>query len=426
MDWIEATATTLGLADWPPRPGALAWPLLMLLAGGLLGELVARWTRLPRMLGYTAAGMALALSGQGAVDGGLTPPLRLAIDLALALLLFEMGVRVRLGWLAANRALLATSIGESVLTFVAVLLVLRWAGIDPALALACAVLAMPASVAVAGRVALELGAAGQVTERMVLLTALNTLYGAIGLSLLRGWLTAEQLGDWLPALARLGYNVFGSLLLALLLARLVAWGARRLDLRDDHAALLLLAVVLLAISLARTLALSTLLVPLLAGLVLRNSSERPWVWPRHFGTAGGVLVLLMFVIVGSAWTPQTLMQGALAGVLLILARAAAKLLVTTGLARLSGLALRQGLALGLTLLPLSATALVMLVELQGVHPAFGRSLAPIVLSAIALLELAGPLAVAAALRLAGEVAPTPQHLARTPAAARGTSAGAAP
>ena len=37
----------------------------------------------------------------------------------------------------------------------------------------------------------------------------------------------------------------------------------------------------------------TLLVPLLAGIWLRNRSERPWVWPRHFGSAGSALVLVM-------------------------------------------------------------------------------------------------------------------------------------
>ena len=30
---------------------------------------------------------------------------------------------------------------------------------------------------------------------------------------------------------------------------------------------------------------------LLAGLLRRNTSERTWVWPRHFGTSGGALVL---------------------------------------------------------------------------------------------------------------------------------------
>jgi Kef-type K+ transport system membrane component KefB len=240
---------------------------------------------------------------------------------------------------------------------------------------------------------------------MIVLTALNTLYAALGLTLLQGWLTLERLGDWLPAFARLGYNFLGSLLLAIVLARLVAVIARRLDLRNDNAVLLLLGLVLMAITGARTLGLSTLLVPLLAGMVLRNASDRPWVWPRHFGTAGGVLVLMLFVIVGSAWSIETLAAGASMAAVLVLARVAAKLLAVNAWARISGLSGRQGLALGVTLTPLSATALVMLADLYSVDPAFGRQLAPIVLSAIAMLELLGPLAVQWALQSAGEVTP---------------------
>jgi Kef-type K+ transport system membrane component KefB len=402
MEWLEPVAEILHISPWPPDPGGLFWPVLMLLGGGLLGEMVARVSRLPRVLGYTTAGVAIALSGNGTATGQLPESLRMVVDMALALLLFEIGSRVKLRWLLVNKALLWTSLSEATLTFFTVYAALSWFGLDRPLAMGCAVLAVPASAAVAGRVALELGAAGQVTERMILLTALNTLYAALALTLFRGWLSLERMSDWVNAFLRLGYNFLGSLLVALLLARLVA---RRLDLRNDNSVLLLLGLVLLAITLARSLGLSTLLVPLLAGLVLRNTSERPWVWPRHFGTAGGVLVLMLFVIVGSAWSIETLAAGASMAAVLVLARAAAKLLAVNGWARISGLSGRQGLALGVTLTPLSATALVMLADLCSVDPAFGRQLAPIVLSAIAMLELLGPLAVQWALQSAGEVTP---------------------
>jgi len=51
---------------------------------------------------------------------------------------------------------------------------------------------------------------------------------------------------------------------------------------------------------------------LLAGLLLRNTTQRPWVWPRHFGTAGGVLVLLLFVYLGALWSPGLLAAGGVA------------------------------------------------------------------------------------------------------------------
>ena len=46
--------------------------------------------------------------------------------------------------------------------------------------------------------------------------------------------------------------------------------------------------------------------------------------------------------------------------------------------------MRQGLALALTLMPMSATALVLLADLRARHPELAVALAPVVLSAIAV------------------------------------------
>jgi Kef-type K+ transport system membrane component KefB len=148
--------------------------------------------------------------------------------------------------------------------------------------------------------------------------------------------------------------------------------------------------------------LSTLLVPLLAGVMLRNSTERPWIWPRHFGTAGGALVLLLFVVTGSVWSLEALAVGAGLGLAVIFARLAAKTLVTAAFSRPSGISLRQGTALGVALVPISGTALVLMSDLQGLYPEFAALLVGIVFSAVAVLELIGPIVVQAALRYVHE------------------------
>ncbi|MDE2504079.1 MAG: cation:proton antiporter, partial [Burkholderiales bacterium] len=343
------------LADfWPDAiriPDPAFWAALLLVAGALAGEAIARWSRLPRVVGYSAAGCLAALAGLGPgmpLDGAA----RLIVDVALALLLFEIGSRVRLRWLRHNPALLLTSLAESLLGAGAVYFALRWIDLEPAVAAACAVLAMPASAAVAGRVALELGAQGQVTDRMILLTALNTLYAVLALTLLEGWWNAGHAADVTQSLGLLARSFFGSLLLAALLAGVVSIVARRLDLRNESSVLLVLGLVVLALGGARAAGLSTLLVPLLAGLLLGNVTDRPWVWPRHFGTAGGVVVLMMFVIVGASWSPAVLAAGGLAALVLVAARSAAKGAVVLLLCRPAGASLRQGLALAVTLTPL--------------------------------------------------------------------------
>ena len=147
----------LQLESWPPVPGGAFWAALALIAGALIGELSRRAFGLPRIVGYSAVGLVLGLAGLG----GVTPSTRMVVDLALALLLFELGSRVRLSWLRANPALLLTSVAEAAVGFVAIYAVLRWIDLPVGVALACATLGTCASGAVIARVAGEVKAAGQ-------------------------------------------------------------------------------------------------------------------------------------------------------------------------------------------------------------------------------------------------------------------------
>lgn len=385
--------------------GGLLWGSLVVIVGALVGEAVFRWLGLPRIVGYALAGMGVGLAGYGMAAGALSPSLRVIVDLALGLLLFELGSRVYLRWLRTNPFLLVTSLAESLLTFVAVYLVMRSAGLEAPAAVALAVLAVPTSAAVISRVASEFGAAGQVTERVSMMTALNTLYAVFASKLLLAWLDLDTGQNPVQAIVQPLYVMAGSVLVAGLLGYAVARVARGLDLRNENSTLLLLGLITLALAVTQVLNLSTLLVPLMAGLWLRNTTERPWVWPRHFGTAGGVLVLMLFVIVSTSWSPAALAAGAGLAILAMVVRFAAKAGAVLTLGWFSGQSMRQGLGLGLALTPLSATALVLFADLQGSHAAFAAQIAPIALSAVALMELLGALAVLAALRGAREITP---------------------
>jgi Flp pilus assembly protein TadB len=59
----------------------------------------------------------------------------------------------------------------------------------------------------------------------------------------------------------------------------------------------------------------------------------------------------------------------------------------------------------LALLPMSGLAVVMVRDTVSLYPTFGRELAAVVLSAVVILELIGPLATQFALRRAGEARP---------------------
>lgn len=388
-------------APWALRPDTLLGATLLMVAAALLGEVAWRRLRWPRLTGYAAVGAVLGLTGLGAE--GNEAALRLAVDVALALLLFEAGARLNLRWLARNPWLLATSLCEAALAGIAVLVAARLMGVAPAVAGPLAIIAMAVSPAVVQRVVGECNAAGQVTERLMALSALNTLYAVLALKLLSAGLLLSDPGTWLSALPAVTISFFGSFLLGAALGSLVAVIARRLDLRNENSVVLVLGCVMVALVLAKTLQLSLLLVPLLAGLWLRNRTDRPWVWPRHFGTLGGVLVLVLFVAVGSAWSPSVLATAGLVAAVVVVVRWLAKMLAVFALARPSGLAWRQAGALGVSLLPFSATAWVLALDFGAAHPAVGPALIPIVLAMLAFVELPSPLVVMYSLRAVGEI-----------------------
>ncbi len=386
------------LPPWPPAGSAVLWVSLTIVLAGLIGEIAYRRFFLPRVVGYALVGTAIASLGLGVAGSGLNPSLRLIIDLALALLLFEMGCRIDLSWLRRNPWLLATSLAEAALTFIAVRTALVWIGMDPQSATPAAAIAIATSPAVVMRVASEFRASGQVTERLILLAGLNTLYAALATKFVLGWLHAEHSGNWAVALLHPGYLLVGSALIAALLAAAVAAVARKLDLQNENSILLLIGLVLLALAVTRTVNLSTLIVPLLAGMILRNASPRPWIWPRHFGTAGGALVLLLFVVTGSVWSLEAMTGGLLAGLVLIAARSIAKLAATFAFGKPSGISTRQAVALGIALTPISGSALVLIADMQSVYPVFTTSFSGAIFVSIAVLELIGPIAVYFALR----------------------------
>jgi len=388
---------------WAQRTDTLLSVAVLLVLAALLGEAAWRLLRWPRLVGYVLVGSVLALGNVGAE--GHEPALRLAVDVALALLLFETGARLNLRWLGRNRRLLATSVLEALLTFGAVYWVMLQLGMASAPAAALGVIAMSVSPAVVLRVVGESNASGQVTERLLALSVLNTLYALVGTQLLGAGLVLSSPSSWELTLLPTAVSFAGSLVLGALLGWAVAAIARRLDLRNENSAVLLLGCVLLALVLAKAAQLSTLLVPLLGGLWLRNRSQRPWVWPLHFGTAGGVLVLVLFVAVASAGELHTVIAAGGIALALLLARLLAKGVSIAALARPSGLSRRQTMCLIAGTLPLSATAWLIGLDFAAAHPHTGALLMPPLLAAIALVELAGPLVLLYALRFARETDP---------------------
>ncbi len=392
------------LPAWPLQADPIFAAALVLIVAALAGEGVFRIFGWPRIVGYSLIGMVAGALGFNTADpAGNSAPFGIVFDMGMALLLFEAGGRVNLRWLRDNPWLLATSVIEAALTFTVVALLVVTLGYSATLAAAVAIICVATSPAVVMRVTAEFKAQGQLSERLLLLAALNTVYAVVAQKFLLGWLHHEYGNNIWAALLHPVYVFGSSALLAFVLARVVASCEPYFDLRDEHASLLVFGLLLLMIALLRTFELPVLLTPLLAGIWLRHRASRPLVWPRHFGSVGGVLVLLLFVITAMSLSWSHVVSGGVVALAIVLVRSFAKISVLAVLGKPSGLSLRQSVALGIALCPMSGVALALTAEIVTRYADFGVALGAIIFSTIAILEILGPLAVKWSLKHSGEI-----------------------
>ena len=208
--------------------------------------------------------------------------------------------------------------------------------------------------------------------------------------------------DWVLAITHPLYLLGGGLLVGMLLAEAVSRLDRWLRLRDEYASAVLLGLVLMTIGLIEALRLPVTLCMLFAGIVLRNGAPRAWVFPRHFGSVGGVLVVMLFLVVGAQIKIEHLLTGGFLALVLIAARSLAKLCGILLLARPAGISWRQGLLLGLALSPAAGPVMVAAAEIGRIYPQLQGTMIPVAMSAAAIMELAGPVIVALCLKWSGE------------------------
>jgi Kef-type K+ transport system membrane component KefB len=163
-----------------------------------------------------------------------------------------------------------------------------------------------------------------------------------------------------------------------------------------------LGLIAVTVAAARVLELSVVLALLAFGTLSKNLDRRHDLLPVDVGWIGQLFVVVLFVVSGASLNAAELATGGTLALVYVLARFAGKSLGVMSLTYLSGV--RRGAAglLCLALTPMSGTAVGMVHRTGQLYPDFGAKLAAIVLSAVLILELLGPIAVQFALRRAGE------------------------
>jgi len=378
----------------------------LLIIGLVSGEALRRYAALPRITGYVIAGVLLGPHGSGLLSDNTLFDLRLLVDLSIGLVVFELGSRLDLDWLKRNRWLLATAVAESLFCFVAIFATLAYFGFRPLLAAMAAAVGTATSPAVVLLVAHELRAQGQITERMLLFTAVNSAFAYVALTMLLPFLHLEHAVVWERALFHPVYLLSGAALTgclaALLTLRIAAW----LGKREDRQFVLLVAMVVVTVGVAHSMRFSVMLALLMFGMLARNLDEGHVLLPVRFGHGGQLFFVILFVLTGASLEFSALTAAAIAVTAAYVAvRFLSKGVALLAFGHLSGIRPGGAGLLAVALIPMSGIAVVMVRDTISLYPSFGKELAAVVLSAVAVLELLGPLATQFALRRAREAHP---------------------
>lgn len=387
--------------DLLPIAPELAWPFALALAW-IGGEFAHRLANMPRISGYGIIGFLLASGQTGFLpqsDGGA---IMVLANIAFSLILFELGYRINLRWLRTNPWLGMTCLVEAGGTFAAVYAVAQWSGMQFIPSLLLASLAMATSPAAVVRVVNEQRSSGQVTERILHLSAFNCVLAVFTFKVVVGLWVFQSTGDILHAL----WNSLAVLLVSAALGGIfgvaVTGLLRKLDNTGRDATVAFAISVVLLVALTHTLKFSPVPAALAFGLMARHRRIALSQAQQNFGALGNLLTVLLFVFMASTLEWAMVMSSAGLALALVAVRFMAKTAGVVAFAHLSGITWRKGLLTGVALTPLSAFVILLLEQTR--HLGIGLIDQVAALAAITLLlEVIGPIATQWALSMAREV-----------------------
>jgi Kef-type K+ transport system membrane component KefB len=388
------------MADLKVLLADMAWPMTILIAW-LAGEYAHQRAKLPRISIYALIGFVLAPSQTGFLPQTQSPALLLLANISFGLILFECGYRINLRWLRANPWITVTGFIEAVLTFTAVYLILTWYDQPTSTSLLIAALSMATSPATIVRVINEQRSSGQVTERVLHLSALNCVMAVFVFKVIVGLEIFRTSGNLWDAMNSSFVVLAASVMLGVTFGVLIS-GLLRFTKSTTHDSTLAftIAVVCLVV-LAHGLKLSPILAALTLGLSTRHRRISLSSSQRGFGTLGDLLSILLFVFIASRIEWQQVVNGIGLGIAIIACRLIAKIVGIVLIAHTSGVSWRKGLLIGMAMTPISAFVILVLEQTRYLGIDLVDQLAPLATAALTL-ELLGPIFVQRAVILAGE------------------------
>lgn len=366
----------------------------------LASRLLAR-RHLPELVAFLVVGAVLGPSGVGLVGDGALASLRPVTEIALAVLMFVIGERVSTRALRAARWTLITGVLQYALSAVAVFAATRAVGADRSVALLLGALAGAGAPMTIAHIVASARAAGEYPTGIIGTHAVSDALATVTFAAVLPVATilADQDADVGGAVIDFLQLGLGGAVLGLALG----WAVSRLGFQIETSGELLLFVlvhIVLAWAVSTWLDISLPLAALVAGAAAASISPEGFS-VRLFRTIKTIeqpLYLLFFALAGASIHLDDVVKVGMVGVAYIVVRVVAKIVGGLAGGLLGGLEWRTALRLGVALTPQAGVAVGLAVLASEVVPGTGVEAATVVLGAVVLFELVGPLLVARDLR----------------------------
>lgn len=397
MQWFSVAQSQLPHVSW----NALSLFGTLLIGGLIGGQCITKISWMPRLTGYLLIGFALGPECLHWVSGDIFSVMHIFADVAIAIIVYQLGRYVDLRWLVHERWLVATVVASSLLTFLLIWQLLTWTGIASPTAMLIAILAIGTSPAIVVTVIRDIKAEGHITRRLAALTALNNVIALICAYLVLPLASAGEIGSVNEFALHTAYSLGGSFLLAYGSYVLLILLARWLGHRRQEQFVLLIAVITLTLGFAHAFQLPVLLTMLTFAILSRNLDRRYDLIDVRFDVVSEPFIILLFVTFGATMQLPKLSSIVAAAGVLIVARCFAMTTSIFGLAKPAKLSWKQAAMLTLGCLPITESSLG-LIQLSTVYPHVTADLLPLLSGAMLVLEVLGPIATQFALHASGE------------------------
>ena len=375
---------------------------IVLLGGLFAGEMSRRMLALPRTTGYVMFGLLLGQSGLKWITRGHIESAQLFIDLALGLILFELGYLVPRASASTSWSRLRVGWAISLFSAAAIVMTLVAWGFPLKASIFAATLCLATSPAITIATTSDVGAKGDNTGLLLSLVAINGSLAFIGVTWAISALAQSQgyfSGDVLVGSIQ---KIFRSIALGGGCAALVLRGAKRLGRQSDHQHLLIIGSIVFGVGMALSLDLSVFFPMLIFGYLTKTFDRKNSVVAIRIASDARIFLVITFVLAGAALDIALLPRYWPVAVSIVLARFAAQFLTLRTYRNVLGMTPRAAGFTAIGLQPMSSVALVLLSSTQSLYGTLEADLAGSLMATILLLQLLGPLATQTAILGFGE------------------------